>query len=349
MAANQELGWIADVGELKQEIVTDLAADKWLLRDAERAVEQTFNPAEDYSANYGRALQRLKYWKQSGGEVKITTPIKKIQTPTRRPEAGLKPAGHPAQEPVAMRRPANDLQPESIEGRGGTESAAVTKVPKAQPHLPRAAVQAEGATKDRAHIPTHGGGLTTVAPSAQTPPQKETPMAKLCKCGCGSELRADAKRDYKMGHNPALVKEPRLCACGCGGRLTNRHPYIKGHQENPQKSALPSINANANRPLPPVELKPETPQSSNGHSNGAEKSPALSPIREREIAGHVEIPIHIHQQKPEPNGLNGHTAHSERAAVVVNCQVSEYAMDLIWSRMLPQDKARLLFPPTEPA
>jgi hypothetical protein len=89
-------------------------------------------------------------------------------------------------------------------------------------------------------------------PTAGNDRQKEekerTNMAaKLCACGCGTELKEGSVWDYVRGHKTKAGKKQRLCECGCGAPLVNRHPYIKGH--NPGATKGPK-KADARKPHP---------------------------------------------------------------------------------------------------
>jgi hypothetical protein len=117
----------------------------------------------------------------------------------------------------------------------------------------------------------------------------------------------------------------RVCSCGCGTVLGNRHPYIKGHNtasfqaarkaHDEARGAHPPSAAKTNghaAPLPPVAI-------TNG--NGRHAAP---PIR-----------------------MIAHSVIASDGAYLVPCQVSEWAMDRIWLRLTPEEKAELLFRPPE--
>jgi hypothetical protein len=50
-----------------------------------------------------------------------------------------------------------------------------------------------------------------------------------------------------------------------------------------------------------------------------------------------------------PPQLNGHNNGADREKVFVNVEISEFAMDRIWCRLTPREKAALLFPNTNEA
>jgi hypothetical protein len=264
---------------------------------------------------------------QSAKQMAQPSPIKKIrQAPTRRPEAGLKPAGHPVRESVAVRVRSGVSRPESTEAHGGNQSAVVT-IEQSFPSdsdLAEAArslnsqrpgstvAPAAGDAADRAHKPDSAvaapASRSFSAAPTQSPTRKESTMAKLCACGCGQELKPGTTRTYKMGHKPKNGKPKRLCACGCGSPLVNRHPYIKGHN----KTAGAAAPAKRGRPRKSTDAPP---QQTNGHA------PILPPVAL----------------------LNGNGREHK-----VVCSVSELSMDRIWTRLTPEEKAQLLFPQEAP-
>lgn len=128
-------------------------------------------------------------------------------------------------------------------------------------------------------------------------------------------------------------KGERVCSCGCGTVLGSRHPYIKGHNtpEGNKKWLLSQLK-NAPDNEAPKDRKAD------GRRDAAcrvslSKSADLPPVA---IA----------------NNGNGHSAFNagkiaSDGAYLVPCQVSEWAMDRIWLRLTPEEKAELLFRPPE--
>ena len=118
-------------------------------------------------------------------------------------------------------------------------------------------------------------GLKRKVQSAQPEPTPEARKEKMkstnkspervcSETGCGRKLR---RRDNTTGkcvdhagkHTkqtptagpvdvPRNAEGKRVCACGCGTPLVNRHPYIKGHNQNqgaPAKGSRPSPPRNS--------------------------------------------------------------------------------------------------------
>lgn len=76
-----------------------------------------------------------------------------------------------------------------------------------------------------------------------------TKKPRLCSCGCGTPLTN--RHPYIKGHNKPKEDGQRvkqgLCACGCGEPAkSNRSPYIKGHNPNAKRKTK---NAKPARPV----------------------------------------------------------------------------------------------------
>lgn len=158
---------------------------------------------------------------------------------------------------------------------------------------------------------------------------KGTPLPmeteKICgHPGCGKKLKKHNRSGfcsihfYLSARNP--IQRPTVCVVeGCVGALgpNNKSGRCARHARNfsrnklresaasePSSAALPAASPEPSPEMPPVAIAPSTP-------------PAL-PIS------------------------NGHH-HSPRLDNCVTCVVSEYSMDLIWTRLTAKEKAALLF------
>lgn len=292
IGGERELAFISDADALREEIIADLGAEDFLLRDAERAVQQTFNPGEDYTANYQRALETLTRWRRAQVPVKIGTPIRKVQQSkvgalqrATAPSIVSDPRGK-AGAPAPRRNAEEQVHISSISQRPGT-----TVAPAAED------------AADRAHIPTPPSPLpaarssSAVKPQPQKPERSAKPMATLT-----PEERANRKPCPGCGK--PLRKDNTKGACGkC--LKAGVVPTAAAKLGRPRKNASKSADA--------------PPQQTNGHK--------LPPVA---IASNGKI------------AANG--------AYKVPCMVSEWAMDRIWTRLTPDEKAQLLFPQeAEPA
>lgn len=234
IGGDRELAFISDADALREEIIADLGAEGFLLRDAERAVQQTFNPGEDYTANYQRALQTLMSWRRAQVPVKVEHPIRKV----RQSKVG---ALQRATAPLIVSDP-----------RGKAGAPAPRRNAEEQVHISTSqrpdssvAPAAEDAA-DRAHIPTRPSPspATRSSSAVNLKPSKPERSAKT--------MRSETALRNAEGQ--------RVCSCGCGTPLRSRHPYIKGHNITP--GAPP---AKRGRPRNSTKSGDAPPQQTNGH------------------------------------------------------------------------------------
>lgn len=125
------------------------------------------------------------------------------------------------------------------------------------------------------------------------------------------------------------------CKCGCGQELEpgTARQYKNGHKSNPIGNVKRLCACGCGNPV-----KNRWPFIKGHDKAGDSRSDKTPP---QQTNGQAPIKVHL-----PPVAL----ASPAACNVKVTCSVSELAMDRIWTRLSPEEKAQLLFPTeTEPA
>jgi len=305
---------------------------------------------------------------QSAKQMGQPAPIKKIrQASGRRPgsTATTPPIIRP--ESVAMRRPTNVLQLESIEGHGGNQSAVVT-IENSFPsdfelaEIARSLKQASTKEADR----VSGSAQAHRSKSGRPPLVAENPSSAF---GPGTERQRTGPADssdhsiYSTSQRPDSPVAPAAedaadrahkpdsavaAPVSRSSSAANSQPKKSERKAKPMRSATALRNTEGKRVCScgcGIELRSRHPYIK-GHNKTA-GSPA-APTKRGRPRNSTDAP---------PQQKNGHstplpamapvaiaTNGNGRESVKITGAVSEFAMDKIWVRLSPAEKFDLLFP-----